>query len=283
MTYLEFLDNVGTQPALVAHRGHWKQAPENSLAAIEAAILAGADIVEIDIRMSADCVPMVFHDSDLERMTGQPSAVSDLPLAKLSELGLRARNGNNSELTNQAIPTLDEVFAEFGNSVLFDLDLKEWEACNAILACVENHGMAAHVDLKQPVRSLNQAKVYLAPFTDNDEITRSIIVPVHEVEDEIIDAVIEIVKPQILEVKYETLADLKLLSNKLTALPSRRRPLIWVNTLEDVGCAGHVDSAALAHPDEIWGELVRAGVSVIQTDFPDQFNNWRNGKTIASA
>ena len=87
MTYLDLLETVGTRPALVAHRGHWKQAPENSLAAIEAAIVAGADVVEIDIRMSADCVPMVFHDNDLERMTGQPSAVSDLPLAKLSELG----------------------------------------------------------------------------------------------------------------------------------------------------------------------------------------------------
>lgn len=283
MTYLEFLENVGTQPALVAHRGQWKQAPENSLAAIEAAIVAGADVVEIDIRMSADCVPMVFHDNDLERMTGQPSAVSDLPLAKLSELGLRARNGNNSEFTDQVIPTLDEVFAEFGKSVLFDLDLKEWEACHAILACVERHGMAAHVDLKQPVRSLNQAKVYMAPFADNDEITRSIILPVHEVEDAIIDAVMEIVKPQILEVKYETLADLQLLSNKLNALPSWRRPLIWVNTLEDVGCAGHVDSAALANPDEIWGELVGAGVGIIQTDLLDQFNNWRDRKAIATA
>ena len=283
MTYLDLLETVGTRPALVAHRGHWKQAPENSLAAIEAAIVAGADVVEIDIRMSADRVPMVFHDSDLERMTGQPSAVSDLPLSKLSELGLRARNGSNLELTDQVIPTLDEVFAEFGESVLFDLDLKEWESCHATLACVARHGMAAHVDLKQPVRSLHEAKVYTAPFADNDEITRSIILPVHEVEDAIIDAVIEMVKPQILEVKYETIADLHLLNDRLTALPSWRRPLIWVNTLEEVGCAGHVDSAASANPHEVWGELVRAGVGVIQTDLLDQFINWRDGMANATS
>src|SRR6478735_6344991 len=54
---------------VVAHRGVWNVAPENSLSAIEAAIHAGADIVEIDVRRSADGVFFVIHDDTLDRTT----------------------------------------------------------------------------------------------------------------------------------------------------------------------------------------------------------------------
>ena len=41
---------------------------------------------------------------------------------------------------------------------------------------------------------------------------------------------------------------------------------LWVNTLDSVACAGFTDTAALADPDAVWGRLIDAGISVIQTD-----------------
>lgn len=41
---------------------------------------------------------------------------------------------------------------------------------------------------------------------------------------------------------------------------------LWVNTLDSVACAGFTDTAALLDPDAVWGRLIDAGISVIQTD-----------------
>lgn len=64
---------------LIAHRGASLSCPENSLISLVHAAKLGADAVECDIRLSADHVPLIYHDATLERLTGQP-----LPLAETS-------------------------------------------------------------------------------------------------------------------------------------------------------------------------------------------------------
>ena len=56
-------------PLVIAHRGYSQAAPENTLAAIRAAIANNIDYVEIDIRVTADGVPIVIHDADVDRTT----------------------------------------------------------------------------------------------------------------------------------------------------------------------------------------------------------------------
>ena len=70
----------------IAHRGASAYAAENSLAAIVAAAELGADMVEIDIRTTADDVPIVTHDSSLKRMHGVDADVSDLTMDELCRL-----------------------------------------------------------------------------------------------------------------------------------------------------------------------------------------------------
>ncbi len=82
----------------IAHRGlHGCGVPENSLAAIEAAVAAGYG-VEFDILASADGVPMVFHDDDMQRITGRPGRFEATSAAELAELRMLG--------SNQPIPTL---------------------------------------------------------------------------------------------------------------------------------------------------------------------------------
>jgi glycerophosphoryl diester phosphodiesterase len=70
-------------PKLVAHRGYAQQYPENTLQALRAAVEAGAHYLEFDVLLSADKVPVLFHDRDLQRMCGQSGAIHDYTLEQL--------------------------------------------------------------------------------------------------------------------------------------------------------------------------------------------------------
>src|SRR5690349_19352057 len=69
-----------------AHRGLWSgpRIPENSAAAFHSAQTQGIG-VELDVRLTSDGVPFVFHDATLERMCGRPEAVSSLPANALAQ------------------------------------------------------------------------------------------------------------------------------------------------------------------------------------------------------
>jgi len=95
---------VAFMGAPIAHRGLWRSggAPENSLAAFEAACGAGYG-VELDVRLSADGEAMVFHDNTLERLTASAGLVEEQTADELQALRLLG--------SGETIPTLDEVLA----------------------------------------------------------------------------------------------------------------------------------------------------------------------------
>jgi glycerophosphoryl diester phosphodiesterase len=73
-------------PDLVAHRGYASRYPENTLAAIAAALEAGARFVEVDVQLSSDLRPFLFHDRTLERMCGAAGPVHARTGAELAKL-----------------------------------------------------------------------------------------------------------------------------------------------------------------------------------------------------
>lgn len=77
---------VNTRPTLVAHRGHAAEWPENTLAALEAAVRAGARWVEVDVQLCADGVPVLLHDADLQRATGRPGSLFELTAAEVTAI-----------------------------------------------------------------------------------------------------------------------------------------------------------------------------------------------------
>lgn len=101
----------------IAHRGLWNGdgAPENSLAAFQAACAAGYG-VELDVQLSADGEAMVFHDEDLQRLTGQAGRLCDRTAAELADLRLAG--------TDERIPTLLETLALVGRRALVLVELK---------------------------------------------------------------------------------------------------------------------------------------------------------------
>ena len=63
---------------LTAHRGLSSLAPENTLSAFKKAIQFGCDSIELDVQLSADHIPVVFHDQTVNRCTNGQGKVSDL-------------------------------------------------------------------------------------------------------------------------------------------------------------------------------------------------------------
>jgi len=111
----EAWDRVFAPP--VAHRGLWSSAgpPENSLAAFEAACEAGYGI-ELDVQLSSDGEAMVFHDSDLRRMTGLAGRVSDFTAVELGDMTLAG--------TDEPIPSLADTLTLVGRRALVQVELK---------------------------------------------------------------------------------------------------------------------------------------------------------------
>jgi glycerophosphoryl diester phosphodiesterase len=104
---------------VVAHRGASSTAPENTLLAFEEAARAGADVVELDVRLTRDDVPVVLHDPDVSATTDGGGQVHTLSVAEVKRLDAGG-GGRRAE-----IPTLDEALEAIGRAgVGVDLEIK---------------------------------------------------------------------------------------------------------------------------------------------------------------
>ena len=94
----------------LAHRGDWRAGPENSLAAMRAALANPAcDGLEFDVRGSREGIPILLHDDTLERVQGRPERPEELSLEELAAAG---------------IPSLADVLAAAGPEPFLDVELK---------------------------------------------------------------------------------------------------------------------------------------------------------------
>ncbi len=104
------------KPLIIAHRGASALAPENTFAAFQKAIDAGADGIEFDVRLAKDGVPVVFHDSTLKRLAKIKNRMSNFNAEELSRIDVgswfnRAFPRKAADkFSLQTIPTLVNLF-----------------------------------------------------------------------------------------------------------------------------------------------------------------------------
>ncbi len=166
MKGLRLFREPGTLPKLVGHRGACDVAPENTLPSFQRAVADGADIVEMDVRLSADGYPVVIHDATVDRTTDGTGLVSSLTLAQLSRLDAGAWFG--ASFAGARIPTLAEVLAWARGKVGLLLELKY--VCDlfspdlllAVVRLLKDYDIVAQVAfISYCPRALVQAKALL--------------------------------------------------------------------------------------------------------------------------
>jgi glycerophosphoryl diester phosphodiesterase len=107
------------RPMVVAHRGASVEQPENTIEAFDAAIAAGADAVEFDVRMTADGVAVVMHDPDVSRTTDGTGLVAELTLSDVRRLRIPLPGGGAA-----GVPTLEEALGCLAGRAAADIEIK---------------------------------------------------------------------------------------------------------------------------------------------------------------
>lgn len=122
-----------TEPVwVIAHRGASRDCPENTLAAFDEALRQGADGIELDVQLSRDGVPVVYHDRTLARAGGGMRRVARLDLAELDGL-------------DAGIPTLEQVLRRYGRKTRLLVEIKAREG---------RGGQERHLELTRSVAGL---------------------------------------------------------------------------------------------------------------------------------
>ncbi|MFI6103965.1 glycerophosphodiester phosphodiesterase [Streptomyces sp. NPDC051310] len=120
---------------VVAHRGDPYRVRENTIASLRSALARGADVVEIDVRLTRDGVPVLLHDDSLKRLWG-----IDRPLARLSLAELRGLTGE------EGVPTLRDALGAAGpHRVMIDLPGATEASVRAVVGTVRECGAADRV------------------------------------------------------------------------------------------------------------------------------------------
>lgn len=114
---------------VIAHRGGAGYAPENTLAALSASAERGFLEVELDVQLSLDEVPVLFHDSTLEEKTGVSGSVAVYTADELREIDIgawfdRAHPDASVRFGGTGLDALDDVFDAFGARLFYHLEIK---------------------------------------------------------------------------------------------------------------------------------------------------------------
>ncbi len=115
---IRFDDDV----TIVAHRGAAGKAPENTLAAVDQAIVDDADWVEIDVQETADGEVVVIHDSDFMKLSGNPTKVWDTTLSQVREIDVGS--WFDTSFSEERVPTLAEVLERTRGKAKVVIELK---------------------------------------------------------------------------------------------------------------------------------------------------------------
>ena len=249
---------------VVAHRGDWRNAPENSLQAYRNCIDMGVDMIEIDIHKTQDNQFIVMHDATVDRTTNGKGKIADMTLADIKKLYLKSGHGIK---TRHRVPTLEEVLLLAKDKILVNID-KGDNYFDEIYELLLKTGTE-----KQVVIKTYDNLATIQSKSKNDIIHKSIFMPIINLDKQedaevVVDNYLH-VNPPAFEVTFKTeTPKLFRVLNKIRQAGSK----LWINSLWSSLNAGHDDDLAVEEkcPDEAWGWILKQGATVIQTDRPMQ-------------
>lgn len=262
---------TGNYVLMGAHRGDWRNAPENSLQAIQRCIDMGLDIVEIDLRKTKDGHLIIMHDKTLDRTTTGKGKVSEHTLEEIKQLYLKSPIGIE---TRERVPTLQEALATTKGRILVFLDKAE-HYIPELTPVLDSMGMCNEVILfgREQLSYEEQKKVY------GELVHKTIFIPVLKGDMKDIPAYINDMHEHIQPAAYafefneEDTAVLRYIQQveRLGAKP-------WISTLWRSLCGGHDDDSSVSNPEYGWGWILAHHAKVILTDRPAELKGYLQKK-----
>lgn len=255
---------------VIAHRGDWRNAPENSLPAIESCIAMGVDMVEVDVRMTKDSVLVLMHDETIDRTTKGKGKVIDYTYEQLSQFYLL--DGIGVE-TPYKIPTLEEALLLCKDNILVNLD-KSYAIIDQCIAVAKQtntlkqlvfKGKKAQEETASDLGS-NLAKIHFMPIVNVDHPEANTIVKQY------LDAgnayAFELIIPTP-ESNYKPLIE----------QIKQRGGKVWINSLWDNLNANHGDERAVVD-QSVYDWYIELGADYIQTDRPQLLINYLDKRVL---
>ncbi len=277
------IHNPDSKYVVVAvHRGDWRNYPENSIPAIESVIRMGADIVEIDVHMTADSVLILCHDGDVLRTTnfskvfkdepGKSARISNLTLDEIKRLSLKRAHG--VAIDTLRMPTLEEALMCTKDRICVNID-KGYDYYDAALKITEKLGVTDQVLIKgkKPIEVVAEHE---APYPHN-----MMYMPVVDIQKpggkKLFSSYLEQgVVPLAYEVCWQNNDDAAF-EDACEAIIAQGSK-VWVNTIWASLCGGdgNDDDAAFQEedPGKVYRQYIDAGVSMFQTDRPELLIGW---------
>ncbi|QJD95448.1 glycerophosphodiester phosphodiesterase family protein [Mucilaginibacter robiniae] len=260
---------------VAAHRGDWRNAPENSLRAFQSAAAMGVDIVELDLKKTKDGEIVIMHDETISRTTDGKGKPADYTFEEIRQL--RLKNGLGRVTAYNPIPTLKEVMLALkGTSVKVNLD-KSWPYYNEAYTILQQTGTLKQAIFKSelPYDSLKARYPQL--------ISNIIYMPVVNLDKpyakKFITDYLKNMKPYGFEMNF-TRDTSKILTDHQFITKTGAK--IWINSLWASLNAGHDDDLAVDENNkkDSWDWIIAHDAAIVQTDRPQQLLDYLRKKKL---
>ena len=241
----EFFNPDSKTILVAAHRGAHIGNCENSVLSTKKSIEIGVDIIELDVKVTKDGVPVLMHDGTINRTTNGTGKVSDYTLEELQQFRLRSWLGI---LTDERIPTFEEILKLAKGKIMIDIDLKT-DNLKPIVEVVKKMKMEDQIfyfdndyDALRSIREMDKKSIFM-PRAYSYEMA---------------DSALKIFNPPVVHI------DPSFYDQKVCDLIRSHGARIWINAL------GEAD-ARMRYGDmkEVFDNLTKYGANIIQTNEPE--------------
>jgi len=271
----ELHDPSSKNVVVVVHRGDWRNYPENTVPAIESIIRMGADVMELDLKLTKDSVLVLSHDRTIDRCTDGKGPVSDYTYEELRKFRLKRAHGVVTD--SMHICTLREALECCKDRIVVNVD-QGYEYYDLVLELTEELGVTDQILIKgkKPVGEV-EAKMAAHPHN-------MMYMPIINIQKEQGQKLFnEYMETRTVPLAYEICwkkmtPEVKAAMERMIESGSK----LWVNTIWGSLCGYLDDDAALdcGNPAQIYDQVIALGATIIQTDRPEQLLKYLRSKGL---
>lgn len=241
----DLLNSASNTVLVASHRATHNNFPENSIPAIKESIRLGVDILEIDVKVTTDGIPVLMHDGTINRTTTGKGKLEEMSFEQLNQFFLVEKGVT----TNYKIPTLEETLLLAKGHILVDLDLKT-DKLGPILEVIKKTKTEDIVlFFDDDYNSLS--------FFDKKNKNFMMMPRAHSLAEA--DSAIALFQPEVVHI------DFSFYTPEVISTIKKHKARVWINAL------GPADIAIRSgKEEEALSQLLKNGANIIQTDEPER-------------